>query len=65
MNFVGYPEPDLQWYKVGSRGAWIRVNEDDKHKVHVLLNHGNQLEMSEYWFQLHIINVQVRPGIYQ
>lgn len=61
----GYPEPTLRWYK------WVKdglqpIADDDKHVIHVLLNHGEVLSMSEFWFQLTIINVQANDyGTYR
>lgn len=56
----GLPQPDIQWYKKSKEGTGsLRpINNDEKHYVHFLLNHGQTLSITEIWFQLVIVNVQ-------
>ena len=57
-SILGYPSPDLQWYQVLSGGNLKAINDDERHRVHVLISYGQTLSMDEFWFQLTIINVQ-------
>jgi len=52
----GFPEPDLQWYQIRN-GGLDPISNDDRHIVHILYSHGQELSISEFWFQLTIINV--------
>lgn len=53
----GFPDPDLRWYKVIADGLQP-ISDDDKHVIHILISHGQELSVSEFWFQLKILNVQ-------
>jgi len=55
---VGFPTPDMKWYKQLQGQTPTEVITDDKHIVLQLLSHGQQLSISEVWYQLTIINVQ-------
>jgi hypothetical protein len=55
---AGYPTPDMKWYKQVQGQTPTEVITDDKHVVNQLLSHGQQLSISEVWYQLIIINVQ-------
>ncbi|ELU00248.1 hypothetical protein CAPTEDRAFT_184217 [Capitella teleta] len=57
-RIAGWPEPDLQWYKVLSGGSLSPINNDDKHTINILLNHANILDPNERWFQMVIRSVQ-------
>lgn len=54
---AGYPPPAMQWYKVVGNGQ-TPIIDDDKHVINQMLSHGQQLSISEVWYQLTIINVQ-------
>ncbi len=54
---AGWPEADLQWYKLLDGGNWNPINNNDKYTVNVLLNHANILSPQERWFQLVIRSV--------
>ena len=54
----GFPQPELRWYQRVKDGL-RPITDDEKHVIHVLLNHGQTLSVSEFWYQLTIINVQV------
>jgi hypothetical protein len=45
------------WYKV-IEGGREPITRDDKHNIHVLLSHDQTLSVTEFWYQLTIINVQ-------
>jgi len=55
---AGYPTPDMKWYRQVQGQTPIEVIDDDKHVINQLLSHGQQLSISEVWYQLTIINVQ-------
>jgi len=55
---AGYPMPDMKWYKQLEGQTPVQIITDDKHVVNQLLSHGQQLSISEMWYQLIIINVQ-------
>ena len=48
----GWPEPDLKWYKLSKNGEMSHIQNTDKHKINILLNHANILDQQERWFQL-------------
>lgn len=56
-RIAGFPEPDLKWYKKIEDGL-EPISDDDKHIVHVLLSHDQTLSVTEFWYQLVILNVQ-------
>ena len=47
---VGFPEPDMRWYKrIGADGR-REIKDDDEHDIHVLISHsGQELSISEFW----------------
>jgi len=48
----------MKWYKQVQGQAPIEVIDDDKHVINQLLSHGQQLSISEIWYQMTIINIQ-------
>jgi hypothetical protein len=48
----------MKWYKQLQGQTPVEVIDDDKHVINQLLSHGQQLSISEVWYQLTIINVQ-------
>lgn len=54
---AGYPLPDMQWYQVVGQGVNPLI-DDDRHVINQMLSHGQQLSISEVWYQMTIINVQ-------
>jgi limbic system-associated membrane protein len=57
-RIAGTPEPELRWFQMEGEEGMIPIQNDDRHLIHTLHSHGNELSISEYWFQLTIINVQ-------
>lgn len=55
--FTGLPAPTLTWHQRVEDGL-KPIQNDDKHKIYVLVDHGGVLSVNEYWFQLEVINVQ-------
>jgi limbic system-associated membrane protein len=53
---AGYPPPDMNWYKRVGDGM-TPIIDDDRHVINQMLSHGQQLSISEVWYQLTIINV--------
>lgn len=61
---AGYPPPEMKWLKEVGNGL-VEVIDDDKHIINQMLSHGQQLSISEVWYQLTIINVQANDyGFY-
>lgn len=54
---AGYPPPEMRWYKEVGNGL-SPVIDDDKHIINQMLSHGQQLSISEVWYQMTIINIQ-------
>ena len=54
---TGFPEPDLKWYQRIEDGL-EQITDDEKHNIHVLLSHDQTLSVTEFCYQLTIINVQ-------
>ncbi|ESO10709.1 hypothetical protein HELRODRAFT_109066 [Helobdella robusta] len=54
---AGYPPPDMNWYKI-DRLEYKPIIDDDFHIINQMLSHGQQLGISEVWYQLTIINVR-------
>lgn len=53
----GYPAPNMNWYKV-ENNIMRPIIEDDWHVVNQMLSHGQQLSITDVWYQLTIINVR-------
>lgn len=47
----------MRWYKEVGNGL-TPVIDDDKHIINQMLSHGQQLSISEVWYQMTIINIQ-------
>ena len=47
---VGFPYPDMRWFKkIGDQGR-REIKDDDEHDIHVLISHSAQeLSISEFW----------------
>ena len=57
-RIAGFPEPDLRWYK-RIEGDLEQITATDKYKIYVLLSHDQRLSVTEFWYQLQIIDVQL------
>lgn len=47
----------MAWYKV-VQNSLVQIIDDDFHIINQMLSHGQQLSISEVWYQMTIINVR-------